>query len=145
MLLCEAAADDVTQEVFLQVIQNLNRFRGDSAFKTWLYQISLNAARQHLRRRPRRSSAEFDPSAVQAPHATGPESGVLREELSHEIELALAKLSTRMRSAIVLTMLEHLTPAEAAKVEGCSIATMHWRVHHARKELKYYLRGYVKS
>lgn len=145
MLLCEAAADDITQEVFLQVFQNLDRFRGESTFITWLYRISLNATRQHLRRRSRWRAVEFDPSTVEAPRTSHPEVGAIGEELNHEIELAMAKLSTKMRSAIVLTLLEQLTPAEAAQVEGCSTATMHWRVHHARKQLKNQLESYVRS
>lgn len=145
MLLCEATADDVTQEVFLQVFCNLHSFRGDSKFTTWLYQISLNVVRQHLRRLAKRETVELDPSTIQASNTAEPIAGAIGNELEQEIEQALSKLTTKMRTAIVLTMIEQLSPAEAAKVEGCSTATMHWRVHHARKQLKNHLRSYVKS
>jgi DNA-directed RNA polymerase specialized sigma24 family protein len=66
-------------------------------------------------------------------------------ELASRIEQAMAQLSTKLRAALVLTAIERLPAGEAAAIEGCSAATMHWRVHQARKQLKQHLQGYLKS
>ncbi len=67
------------------------------------------------------------------------------DELAEKIQHAMTQLSTKLRTAIVLTSIEQLPAREAAAIEGCSTATMHWRVHQARKQLKLLLQGYLTS
>ena len=64
-------------------------------------------------------------------------------ELQGQIERALAELRPSLRTAIVLTGLQGMDVAEAAQVEGCSRATMYWRVHKARKQLRLRLNRYL--
>jgi RNA polymerase sigma-70 factor (ECF subfamily) len=138
-----SAAEDVTQEVFLRAFRQLDSFRGNSRFGTWLYRVALNTAYSYQKRRDK-SPVEYRGS-VHGPDTTGtsPEGPMLQAELDGEIRAALSELSPRLRSAIVLTSIQGLKAAEAAKIEGCTIATMYWRIHKARKLLHRRLEDYL--
>ena len=61
---------------------------------------------------------------------------VFAKELDSEIESALASLSPKLRAAIVLTSVQGLDVKEAARIEGCTTATLYWRIHQARRQLR---------
>lgn len=145
IVLCNASADDVTQDVFAKVIQHATSFRGNAKFSTWLYRITVNSAKEHIRRRRvTLNIAESNDQIVNAEHQR-PEQKIMDDELAGKVEHAMAELSTKLRTAVVLTSIEQLSAKEAAVIEGCSTATMHWRVHQARRQLKRLLHGYLKS
>jgi RNA polymerase sigma-70 factor (ECF subfamily) len=64
-------------------------------------------------------------------------------ELGAAVACALARLPEKLRAAIVLVTLEQLDPAEAARIEGCTRATIYWRLHEARKRLAEWLQGHL--
>jgi len=134
--LCNAKADDITQEVFVKVLRNAHTFRGEAKFSTWLYRITVNTAKEHLRKQARVEQLLENDQATKDRSNEPPEMAAMLDETLIEVEQALAKLSEKMRTAIILTAMEHLSPQEAAAIEGCSTATMHWRIHQARKQLK---------
>ncbi len=145
IVLCNATADDITQEVFVKVIRSMHTFRGQASFSTWLYRITVNTVREHLRKRSHvhkfvehnQTTDEQQADERQSERQSErPEQAAIFGETVIEVEQALAKLSAKLRTAIVLTAIEHLSPKEAAAIEGCSMATMHWRIHQARKQLK---------
>ena len=143
MVLDDGAADDLTQEVFLRVVRHLSAFDGRARFSTWLYRVAMNTCHSYLEREGR-SRVEFrDELPEQLGATSGPVQVVLDAELQREIEAALAGLSPGLRAAIVLTGIQGLDPKEAARIEGCSIATMYWRIHQARKRLADRLQGYL--
>jgi RNA polymerase sigma-70 factor (ECF subfamily) len=152
VLLRDDEADDVTQEVFMSVVKNLNHFRGESQFSTWLYRITMNAAKNyHCRKRKLRTvlalpgdSLVENQEVLDHRSDARPDRKVLSDELANEIKQALEQLSPKLRSAIVLTSLEQLSPKAAAAIEGCTTTTIHWRVHQARKQLKKSLREYLQ-
>ena len=137
MLLDHAAADDVTQDVFLRVVRGIDRFEGRAEFSTWLFQIAMNAARTFLKQRGQ-ARVEFrdalpDGAAVATDRPDGP---ALLQELTTEVQTAMAQLSPQLRAAVVLVCLQKQPAAVAAEIEGCSTDTMYWRVHEARRQLK---------
>ena len=139
MVLDHAITDDLTQEVFLKAIRALNTFEGRAAFSTWLCRIAMNTANSYLARQSR-SPVAF--CAIVPDSEAGPsiaEQTLAQREFNDEIETALRSLSPKLRAAIVLTCLQGLTAQEAAGLEGCSTATMYWRIHQARKTLKHHL------
>jgi len=145
LVLCHAAADDVVQEVFLKVMRSAHTFRGQAKVSTWVYRVTVNAAREHLRRKtPTDTLADFDPPAPAGEHRQ-PDGNLIQTELVATIEQALGGLSDKLRTAIVLTAIEGLPAKTAAEIAGCSTATMHWRVHEARKQLKSLLYGHARS
>jgi len=143
IVLCNATADDITQEVFLQVIRHAHTFRGKSRFSTWIYRITMNAAKAYLRRNSRIEQLPENDTDRTTQLSEQPDQKVVDDELSNEIMQALAKLTVKLRVAIVLTAIERLSVKEVAAIEDCSVATMHWRIHQARKQLKQLLQRYL--
>lgn len=145
IVLCNSTADDVTQEVFAKVIDHAASFRGTAKFSTWLYRITVNTAKEHLRQRRITLEIAEHSDAIASAEYCRPEQRVMDGELTERIADAMSQLSTKLRTAIVLTSIEQLPAKEAAAIAGCSTATMHWRVHQARKQLKKLLYGYLMS
>ena len=144
MVLDDADADDVTQEVFLRAIRGLDGFDGRSKFSTWLFRISMNTAHTHLRRRPKhRAAGGPEPAERPAKSQAAPDERMMTVELAADVQAALGCLSPALRAALVLTALRGMPPAEAANLEQCSLSTMYWRIHEARKQLRDQLKRYM--
>ena len=140
------AAEDVAQETFVRAWRGLGRFRGESAFKTWLYRIATNVARTHLDRRGRQSrigdrSLDDESEPLQAADVPSPapdaETSLVRREA---IDRALAELPDELRVALVLRDVEGLDYKEIAGVTGAPIGTVESRIFRARRRLRTLLR-----
>lgn len=146
MVLDEEAADDLTQEVFLKAFRGLAKFDGRAAFSTWIYRIAMNTTYSFLARR-KQSPVQFGAELPEPSTGSSdsPDRVAMQAELSGQIGRALDRLSPKLRAAIVLTSLHDWSPAEAAKIEGCSTATMYWRIHEARKQLHQQLATWLQT
>lgn len=134
---------DITQEAFIKAYRALPRFRGDSAFYTWLYRIAVNTAKNYLaaqRRRP--MDIEFD---LQDPeqydlHAKlketdTPESVSIGNELRETLERAIAALPDDLRTAIILRELDGMSYEEIAQTMDCPVGTVRSRIFRAREAI----------
>jgi len=144
ILLNDADADDVTQEVFRRVHKALAQFQRKSSFTTWLHRIALNAAHNHIRGRHWERQVEWDAEnpPQQGVSDNRPSDGLIAGETLDAVEKALRQLSPVLRAALVLTIMEGKEVHEAAKIQGCLVATMYWRVHQARKQMTRLLHEY---
>lgn len=130
--------DDLVQDVLMNVIRNIDGFRGEATFSTWIYRIASNRVYRYIEM-ARKTPSIGDMKQVEtvpAKERTTPES----REMRRQLDQAINELSPALRAAMLLTTVEGLTPEEAADVEGCTAANIHWRVHKARKILKERLR-----
>jgi RNA polymerase sigma-70 factor (ECF subfamily) len=146
MILDDAAADDLVQDVFLRAFRGLDAFQGRSKFTTWLYRIAMNTVHDTLARR-RRSPIDdrVELPSNAAIRAVGPGAAAERVEFDAAVARALGTLPPKLRAAIVLVAIEELDPAAAARIEGCTRATIYWRVHEARKRLSLALAEQIES
>ncbi len=133
-------AMDVAQEAFIKAYRSLDKFRGDSAFFTWIYRIAINTAKNPLvasGRRPPRTDLDAQ-EAEQYDGATGlreyatPEHILLRDELKETIASAIRELPDDLRTAITLRELEGLSYEEIAQTMECPIGTVRSRIFRAR-------------
>jgi RNA polymerase sigma-70 factor (ECF subfamily) len=123
-------AEDLAQETFLQAYQHLAEFRGEAKVSSWLYRIAVNRCLNWRKRRQRQDQTHQEWSRQ------GPDMDQGDVRRAHQIQEALMKLPAKQRAAIVLTTYDGLTHAEAARVLGCSEATVSWRLFAARGKLK---------
>jgi RNA polymerase sigma-70 factor (ECF subfamily) len=144
MILDDDRADDLAQEVCLRAFRHLGSFQGRARFTTWLYRIAMNAVHDAVARRHRSPIDGRAPLPLDAISRTEPpDARAERIEFDGAVGRALAELPPKLRAAIVLVTIEELDPAEAARVEGCTRATIYWRLHEARKRLATALREHV--
>ena len=131
---------DITQEAFIKAYRALPRFRGDSAFYTWMYQIAVNTAKNHLaaqRRRPMSVELDLQDPEQYDLHANlketdTPEAISLSNELQETVERAIAALPEDLRTAIILRELEGMSYEEIAQTMECPVGTVRSRIFRAR-------------
>jgi RNA polymerase sigma-70 factor (ECF subfamily) len=135
--------EDVTQEAFIKAFRALPRFRGDSAFYTWLYRIAINTAKNHLVARGRRppgvdvdvEDAEFMDGADLLKESESPESALARDELSAAIDRAIGQLPDDLRSAVTLREFDGLSYEQIAEIMECPVGTVRSRIFRARESI----------
>lgn len=136
-------AMDVTQEAFLKAYRALPKFRGDSAFYTWMYRIAVNTAKNYLAvqsRRPLEADQDYeeieqiDSSGVLRDQAT-PEHMLLRDEIQDTVIRAIEELPEDLRTAITLREVEGLSYEDIAAVMECPIGTVRSRIFRAREAI----------
>jgi RNA polymerase sigma-70 factor (ECF subfamily) len=144
---------DVTQEAFLKAYRALPKFRGDSAFYTWLYRIAVNTAKNYLVARDRRPP-EGDIDVADAVHYEGagalrengtPERLALRDEIEKTVFEAIEKLPEDLRTAITLREMEGLSYEEIAQVMGCPVGTVRSRIFRAREAIEQRLKPLLQQ
>ncbi len=149
----EAAARDITQQVFLKLFSVIGQFRGDAGFSTWLYRMVVNACLDEQRRRKRFLSFDFFKSGdglsdgmslmdqqqakqfEQKLQAMAQEDHHAQLELSAAVKAAVKELKPKLRMAILLKYFEGLSYEEMASVLGCSAGTVASRLNRGHKEL----------
>jgi len=133
-------ARDVAQEAFIKAYKAIDRFRGDSAFYTWIYRIAINTAKNYLvasSRRPPKGDidaqdAEQYEGAMGLKEYATPERLLLKDEIQAAIAKAIDELPDDLRTAIILRELEGLSYEEIAQTMECPIGTVRSRIFRAR-------------
>ena len=153
MIRDEDEVRNLTQETFLQAIQNIESFRGESKISTWLCSIAINLARAHLRRSRRYDvMAEEDLEGLlptfgllghgrEEYHEWNPEKYTEQEERVSLIRDALDRLPEDYKTVIVLRDLEELSTIEVAQLLDTSEGAVRVRLHRARMALRKLLDG----
>lgn len=134
---------DVAQETFVKAYKGLARFRGDSAFYTWLYRIAINTAKNHLVAEGRRipdSSIDVQDAEQYADYhelkdSSTPESMLLSEEIKLTVSSAIKHLPEDLKIAITLRELEGMSYEAIAEAMDCPIGTVRSRIFRAREAI----------
>jgi len=146
----EAEAEEITQEVFLTLYTKAKTFRGEAAFSTWLYRLTLNAALTRLRRRKKGQEVPYEdylPRYEPDGHHLGGEGSVVDwshdvekqvagKELQRILQQALDQLRPMDKAVVVLSDLEGIPNREIGKTLGLSVPAVKTRLHRARLFLR---------
>ena len=144
---------DVAQEAFIKAYRALPTFRGESAFYTWLYRISVNTAKNYLTsqgRRPPSSDVEADEAeyygggeALQ--EVATPENLALTDEIKRTVFAAIEALPEDLRTAITLREMEGLSYEEIAEIMDCPVGTVRSRIFRAREAIDKKLQPLIEN
>jgi RNA polymerase sigma-70 factor, ECF subfamily len=142
----DADAEDVTQEVLLQVLQKLDTFRGEAALPTWLHRVTVNAALAHLRKKKVREGHRVHDPIENLLHAerTRPirpwsmtaEQQAISQETRRLVENAIDDIPVGYREVLVLSDIEDVPNHEIADLLGLSLSAVKSRLHRARLMLR---------
>jgi RNA polymerase sigma-70 factor (ECF subfamily) len=144
-----AEALDVAQEAFIKAYRAIGRFRGESAFYTWMYRIAINTDKNHLESMSRRPPAsdldaqdaeQFILGDSRLKDSASPEQELARAELQIAIDKAIAGLPDDLRTAITLREMEGMSYDEIAITMDCPIGTVRSRIFRAREAIDQQLR-----
>jgi RNA polymerase sigma-70 factor, ECF subfamily len=148
---------DIAQETFIRAYRALPRFRGESAFYTWLYRIAVNTAKKslmELKRDPLVSEAALasrdeddDNSRVENELTDGetPDAVLASKQIASAVNSAINSLSDELRQAITLREIEGLSYEEIAELMNCPIGTVRSRIFRAREAIALRLRPLVDA
>jgi RNA polymerase sigma-70 factor (ECF subfamily) len=129
------ASEDLTQESFLQVWQHIGQLRDGKALNSWLYRIAANVSKYYWRRHKGRDMVGIEGIDVSDQNEADQDKIVYLEQVDR-LKNAVAKLSIKLRQAVVLHYMEHLTIAEAAEAAGVKEGTFKSRLSRALKVLR---------
>lgn len=138
-------AREILQETFVRAFRNLETFKGESSFYTWIYRIAMNLAIDHQRRGGKRPLVEFDEGIGVKEDAVGdgsanlgidPFKSMRSRELGRKIFEAIDSLTPDHRAVILLREIDGLSYEEISDVLECSLGTVMSRLHYARKKLQ---------
>jgi RNA polymerase sigma-70 factor (ECF subfamily) len=134
--------DDIAQEVFLTVYKNLNNFRFESQFTTWLYRITVNKCKDHLRKmKIRNIFSPIKDSEEELGYNPSPDDSDIKEIVQN----AIAKLPEKLRIPLLLKDIEGLSYQEIAESVQCEIGTVKSRIFRAREGLRDILKPYAQE
>ena len=137
MLQNTAEAEDLTQEVFIQLYRKIGSFRGDSAFTTWLHRMTVNQVLMHFRKRTVKfeKTTEEGETPVQIVIGTENQSKMpIVDKIA--LESAIAQLPNGYKNVFVLHDVEGYEHEEVARILGCSVGTSKSQLHKARLKMR---------
>lgn len=150
----QSEVEDVCQEAFIKAYRALPKFRGDSAFYTWLYRIGVNTAKNHLMALGRRPKAmneveledieNFDDAGDLRSYET-PESAMMTKEIAATVNDTIEHLPEELRSAITLREMDGLSYEEIAEIMDCPIGTVRSRIFRARESIAEKLKPLIET
>lgn len=148
-------AEDLAQNVFVQVYRSAHRYRVKARFSTWLFTIARNLCLNEIRRRTRHPAeplqgtagedSELPERQLPDPGAPLPTEELLRGELFRKVDEAIAGLPENQRIALLLCREEELSYEDISDVLGCSLPATKSLIHRARETLKARLKPYLQS
>jgi len=148
MLRSRDDALDIVQETFTKAYQNLDRFKGDSGFYTWVYRIAFNLCVDHQRRESKEAQVSLEPdergevpALAAALDADEPFDRARDAEIARRLRAAMEELTPDHRAVILLREVEGLSYAEISEVLDCPKGTVMSRLHYARRQLQARLQG----
>lgn len=148
-------AEDLAQNVFIQVHKSAGRYQASARFTTWLFTITRNLCLNEIRRRSRHPADSLDashsenddqPARQYEDHKTHlPTEKLLHSELEQKIDSALAELPEPQRTAILLCRGDELSYEEIAEIIECSLSATKSLIHRGRETLKQKLKPYLRT
>jgi RNA polymerase sigma-70 factor (ECF subfamily) len=151
----EIEAEDLAQNVFLQVYKSRSRYKQTAKFSTWLFTIARNLCLNEIRRRSRHPAESLEETHAENEDQPQrqyedkkvflPTENVLQGELAQKIEESLAELPENQRTAILLCRQEELSYEEIAGVLNCSLSATKSLIHRGRETLKEKLKPYLRT
>jgi RNA polymerase sigma factor (sigma-70 family) len=139
-------ADDVVQDVFVDVLRNLRRFDGRSSFATWLTRIAINRCRSHQRKQwVRRTFLQRLRRETDSPPTTTETSNAESQEIISQVRAAIRELKPRDCEVIVLRYLEERTPEETAAVLKITRGAVDVRLLRAKQRLETILKPLLEK
>ena len=148
-------AEDLAQNVFVQVFKSAQRYQVSARFSTWLYTIARNLCLNEIRRRSRHPAESLDQESAlnedlparqfeDVRNISAPDR-LMQEELSEKIQEVLSELPENQRTAILMFREQEMSYEDISRVMGCSLSATKSLIHRGRETLKQKLKPYLRS
>jgi RNA polymerase sigma-70 factor (ECF subfamily) len=136
-------AKDLTQDVFIEIIRSIDKFRGDAKLSTWLYRLAVNKSLNHLKKFKKRSLfgnvdslTSSDQEKLSASNVYNADATVVNEERAKALKQAMASLSKNQRIAFTLHKVDGVSYAEIAEIMNVSTYSVESLIYRAKSSLQ---------
>lgn len=131
-----ALAEDLVQESFLRLLAHIDRYTYPRPFKTWLYAIATNIARDHFKSADARRTVESPEEGIMQSYHPQPEAHLIHDETTRRVVDAIASLPQAQREVIVLRYTQELSLAEIAAILSIPVGTVKSRLSIGLRRLR---------
>jgi len=147
-------ADDIAQEVFIQVFESLSHFREEAQISTWVYRIAVNKSLDFIRSKNRKKrfaqltsifKSGEEEQIIEIPSNETPDKDLDYKERKEVLDFALNKLPENQKTAIVLSKYEGFSNGEIAKIMDLSLSAIEGLIHRAKQNLHKELYNYFEK
>lgn len=141
-------AKDLTQEAFVKVYKNMNKYREDSKFSTWLYRIVVNTCKDFLRKKKDVALGEDEDYILEIPQTdidADPVSSYERSEVQQYIKHAIDELPEPFKTTFILCDVNGMSYAEIADIQDVALGTVRSRIHRARMQMRAILQNSLSN
>lgn len=139
-------AEDLTQEVFVEVFCSIGSYKGKSKLSTWIYRIAINKSLNFVKKQKVRRIFLGKEKQNEQNRSIAETDWELREQQYKEyLDKALSRLPAKQRTAFVLYMYEQLPQKEIANIMKCSLASVEVSIHRAKKNMENHIRTFDKD
>jgi len=147
-------AEDIAQEVFLEVHRSIDKFRGEAKLSTWIYRIAVTKSLDFIRKKKRKKrmghlkrilGVDEELDKLPANNMDDPERALEKEERVKILEEALNSIAENQRTAIILSKYDGYSNQEIAEIMDTSISAVESLIHRAKKNLEKKLYYYFKK
>jgi RNA polymerase sigma-70 factor (ECF subfamily) len=146
-------AEDISQEVFVQVYESIHTFKGEAKFSTWLYKITVTKTMDHLRRKKRKKRFAFiqsifganDEIVHEPPDFHHPGVALDKKETAAELFKAIEQLPENQKIAFTLNKLEGLNYQQVSEIMNTTVPSIESLLHRAKNNLKKVLEIYYRE
>lgn len=132
-------SNDLVQNVFIKIWENIGRFRGDSRLYTWIYRIASNEALNFIASRKRKSALSLSDHEEQVEGGVSQNPGPDGEEISKKLQQAIDLLPEKQKLVFNLKYFEEMPYEHMSEVTGTSTGSLKASYHHAVKKIEDYL------
>ena len=143
-------AEDVAQEVFIQVFRSINSFRGDAKLSTWLYRIAVNRSLNKIRSRKSKFFVALDSlfeaeHNIKSNHSVTPHDSLENQERARVLHEAIDKLPDNQKTAFVLSKYKGLPNKKISEIMSATLSSIEALLNRAKKNLQKSLTDYYKK
>ena len=148
------SAEDLTQEVFVEVFESIRSFRGDSRLSTWIYRIAVTKSLNHLKSQKRKKRLAvlvslFEPGAAEerlsSPAQSSPDKELENQDRVKVLKWALEKLPANQRIAFTLSKYDGMNADEISSIMNVSVSSVESLIHRAKARLRKMLERYYSK
>lgn len=132
-------ANDLTQDIFIKIWSNLDKFRAESKLFTWVYRIATNECLNFLKKKKRRAMISFGDATKELESKIDSGTGISGEEIQIKLQKALLKLPNKQRLAFNMKYYEEMKFEEMSHITGTSVGALKANYHHAVKKIEDFL------
>jgi RNA polymerase sigma-70 factor (ECF subfamily) len=150
-------AEDVAQDVFVEVFQSVCKFRGQSKLSTWIYRISVTKSLDFVRKKTRKKrlgkvksmfglNSDEEEASIDLPDPSpSPQATLETQEQAEILKIAIGDLPENQRTALILTTYEQLSQADVSLIMGNTVSAVESLIHRAKKNLRLSLQTYYEK